>query len=322
MSLELKNLEDARKVLMDNAYVVETPLLHAPSIVEDQSVELYLKLENTQLGGSFKMRGVANCFHKWMDSQGKIDKSLVTMSAGNYGKSFAMMVQKVKCKGLVCIPETAPSDRVATIKSFGVDVKLFPSSELMTKVNHFVDNHGMTFCHPFDDIDLICGHASVGLEILEQQSLGPDDIVVVCCGGGGLLAGIASALRLSGCKARIVGVEPEGAPGQYNSRDAKKAVTVDLKPTIASGLSPPFAGENCFDIIDEHVDDLVLVCDDEIRVAMKALFNRGLVSEPSGAAALAAVLSGKLGDISNRKVVCTVSGGNITPADVNKFCSL
>lgn len=315
--LDLAAIEAAAAIEINNGYIVETPVLDASSVVQDDSTKVYLKLENLQIGGCYKMRGVSYCFHQLQDQNHCISTPLVTMSAGNYGKTFAMMAKKMNAKGVVCMPETAPLDRRETIKSYGVQVDVTTSRELLNKVNEYVEKQNMTFLHSFDDLNLITGHGSLGIELLKQLGgpLGQDYIVIVPCGGGGLLAGLSATLRLAGSSAKIIGVEPEGAPGQYNSRVAGKAVSVDVK-TIASGLAPPFAGEKCFALIQQHVDDLVLVTDQDIKQAMKVLYDRGLVVEPSGAASLAALLSNKVGDVRNKKVICIISGGNISPKEL------
>jgi threonine dehydratase len=178
------------------------------------------------------------------------------------------------------MPASAPADRKATIESFGVGittVDIVPTSDkLMERVEQLVHNDGMSFMHPFDDINLIRGYATIALEIAEQlpsSSIvdgGKNLVVFVPCGGGGLLAGVALGFRRLGyIDARIIGVEPEGAPGQYEAREQGKVGLVNLKPTTASGLAPPFAGKVCFEFIQKYVNDLVLVSDMEITVAMK-----------------------------------------------------
>ncbi|XP_028307102.1 uncharacterized protein LOC114465926 isoform X2 [Gouania willdenowi] len=196
---------------------------------------MHLKLENLQRTGSFKIRGVANQF-----SRRPRGGHFVTMSAGNYGKSFAFASKHYGSKGKVVMPETAPESRSVLIQSFGVEVERVPTQCLMDVVNRCVQQDNMTFLHSYDDLDLIAGHASLGFEVLEVMP--EPDVVVVCCGGGGLLAGVAAALKRSGCdRTRIYGVEPEGACTMYQSLIEKKPVGMDAK-SIASGLAPPFAG--------------------------------------------------------------------------------
>ncbi|XP_053544081.1 uncharacterized protein srr isoform X2 [Ictalurus punctatus] len=236
--ITLKMLNDARETVMGSPLgVIKTPMilwsqttlpLHVPC-------NAYLKLENMQKTGSFKIRGVANQFAR-RSSGGHF----VTISAGNYGKSFAYASKHYRTKGKVVMPETSSISRALLIQSFGIEVERVPTPCLMDVVNRCVQEEKMTFLHSYNDLDLITGHASVGFEILE--ALPYPDVVVVCCGGGGLLAGVAAAIKLSGCEdTRIYGVEPEGACTMYKSFIEKKPVGMDSK-SIASGLAPPFAG--------------------------------------------------------------------------------
>jgi threonine dehydratase len=162
-------------------------------------------------------------------------------------------------------------------------------------------------------------HIAVNIIILIYLCYNVKDVVVVCCGGGGLLAGIAAAVKLSGSKARVIGVEPEGANSMYLSRLSGKAEWMPeggKTNTIAHGLAPPFAGRACYNHVNSYVDGIVLVNDEELRHATRALFKAGIVSEVSGAAAVAAVLAGKISDIEGKRVVCTVSGRNI---DISEY---
>ncbi|XP_030197791.1 uncharacterized protein srr isoform X2 [Gadus morhua] len=274
---------------------------------------IHIKLENMQKTGSFKIRGVANQFARRPKGG-----HFVTMSAGNYGKAFAYASKHYGSKGKVVMPETAPLSRSALIQEFGVEVERVPTSCLMKVVDSCVRNDDMTFLHSYDDLDLIAGHASLGLEVLEAV---PDpDVVVVCCGGGGLLAGVAAALRLSGSsRTRIYGVEPEGACTMYQSFLEERPVAMETK-SIASGLAPPSAGSLPYQLCRRHVDQIVLVSDEEIRAAVSALYRSGLVVEPSGAATFAAVLAGdRIPDLAGRSVVCILSGGNMGKDELARF---
>ncbi|XP_065838613.1 L-threonine ammonia-lyase-like [Oscarella lobularis] len=320
VSVSTKSLQRARVVVDESPFTVRTPLARA---VEDRldptlkrrNIELHLKLESMQRSGSFKMRGLANQLAHVPPSVLDGSRKLVTMSAGNYGRAFAQALRANRLQGVVCMPENAPISRAELIKSFGLDVERMPATELMTAVNRHVEEDGMTLLHPFDDVHLMLGYGSCGYEILEDV---PDaDVVVVCCGGGGLVSGIAAAIKLSGGeKCRIFAVEPEAAPSMYLSCKEGKAVSITPKKTIAAGLAPPFAGKNCFEFVKRFVEDVVLVTDEQIQHAVQVLFGAGLVAEPSGAAAVAAILSGKIPNIDNCKVVAVVTGGNVTPKEL------
>ncbi|XP_067915219.1 phenylserine dehydratase isoform X4 [Heterodontus francisci] len=182
---------------------------------------------------SFKIRGVANQFSR------RESGPFITMSAGNYGKAFAYASKHFGHQGKVLMADTAPASRTALLASYGVEVEQMPSKSLLPTVEQFVKDQKMIFLHPFDDIDLIAGYGSIGLEILEE--IPNPDVVIVCCGGGGLLAGVAAAIKLSGCTTtNIYGVEPKEACTMYRSFSENKPVLMDAK-SIAIGLAPPFA---------------------------------------------------------------------------------
>eukprot|EP00058_Branchiostoma_floridae_P014237 XP_002599725.1 hypothetical protein BRAFLDRAFT_62156 [Branchiostoma floridae] len=318
--LTLEQISGARQVLQTSGLCYHTPVLHHVQTLcgLDSDIDLYLKLENMQNRGSFKIRGVVNQMAHIPDSAAQGQTQLISMSAGNFGKAFAYMVQQKGLKGTVFMPDTAPVNRAELIKGYGLDVERMPTSQLQPEVDKCVKEKHMHYLHPFDDINLMAGHGSVGLEILEDV---PDpDVVVVCCGGGGLLGGTAAAIKLSGrSDTRVYGVEPEGAPSMYESRKAGKPVGVQVK-TIAAGLAPPYAGSNAYTHNMAFVEDVVLVSDDEIIAAVKRLFSRGLVVEPSGAAAFAALMSGKIPDVKGKKVVVVITGGNVTTQELSKIC--
>ncbi|XP_063073292.1 L-threonine ammonia-lyase [Engraulis encrasicolus] len=294
--------------------VINTPMIPLNQTTLQFSVpcNVHIKLENLQRTGSFKIRGVANQFARRPDGG-----HFVTMSAGNYGKSFAYASKHYGTKGKVVMPETAPESRSVLIQSFGVEVERVPTTGLMEVVNRCVREDDMTFLHSYDDMDLIAGHASLGLEIL--QVVPSPDVVVVCCGGGGLLAGVAAAIKLSGCQAtRIYGVEPEGACTMHKSFIEKKPVGMNTK-SIASGLAPPFAGALPFALCQNYVEDIVLVTDEEIKRAVSTLYRAGLVVEPSGSAAFAAFANDRIPNIAGKTVVLIVSGGNIGKDELQNF---
>ncbi|XP_073695009.1 L-threonine ammonia-lyase [Garra rufa] len=294
--------------------VINTPMIpwSQTTLPLNTSCNIHIKLENMQRTGSFKIRGVANQFARRLKGS-----HFVTMSAGNYGKSFAYACKHYGSKGKVVMPETAPISRSILIQSLGVEVERVPTTHLMDVVNRSVQEDSMTFLHSYDDLDLIAGHASIGFEILEVVPY--PDVVVVCCGGGGLLAGVAAAIKLSGCEnTKIYGVEPEGACTMYKSFVEKKPVGMDAK-SIASGLAPPFAGSLPYELCQKYVENIVLVTDEEIKSAVSTLYKAGLVVEPSGTAAFAAITNDKIPDINGKNVVVILSGGNIGKDELSNF---
>ncbi|XP_061523857.1 L-threonine dehydratase catabolic TdcB-like [Phycodurus eques] len=314
-SLTLDLLREARETVRRSPLgVIYTPMIpwSQTTLPAHKAHSIYIKLENMQTMGSFKIRGVANQFARRPKGG-----HFVTMSAGNYGKSFAYASKHYGSRGKVVMPENAPMSRSVLIQSFGVDVERVPTSCLMDVVNRCVKDDDMTFLHSYDDLDLIAGHASLGLEVLE--AVPEPDVVVVCCGGGGLLAGVAAAIKLSGCdETRIYGVEPEGACTMYKSFIEKKPVGMDTR-SIASGLAPPFAGMLPYELCQRYVEEIVLVSDDDIKAAVSTLYRAGLVVEPSGAAAFAAIASAKIPRLEGSDVVCVLSGGNIGKDELANF---
>ncbi|XP_012680644.1 L-threonine dehydratase catabolic TdcB [Clupea harengus] len=313
--ITLEILKEARETVRTSPLgVINTPMIPWSQTTLPLNVpcNIHIKMENMQRTGSFKIRGVANQF-----ARRPAGGHFVTMSAGNYGKSFAFASKHYGSRGKVVMPETAPVSRSILIQSFGVDVERVPTSGLMDVVNRCVREDNMTFLHSYDDMDLIAGHASLGFEILE--AVPRPDVVVVCCGGGGLLAGVAAALKLSGCGGtRIYGVEPEGACTMYRSFIEKKPVGMNTK-SIASGLAPPFAGALPYELCQRYVEDVVLITDEEIKRAVSTLYQAGLLVEPSGSAAFAAVANGRIPDIQGKTVIVILSGGNIGKDELTNF---
>uniref|UniRef100_A0A3B4UFC2 L-serine deaminase n=1 Tax=Seriola dumerili TaxID=41447 RepID=A0A3B4UFC2_SERDU len=311
-AVTLDLLREARETVRSSPLgVINTPMIPwcQTTLPLNINCNIHIKLENMQRT-SFKIRGVANQFARRTKGG-----HFVTMSAGNYGKSFAYASKHYGSRGKVVMPETAPMSRSILIQSFGVEVERVPTSSLMNVVNSCVQEDNMTFLHSYDDLDLIAGHA-LGMEVLEVQS--EPDVVVVCCGGGGLLAGVAAAIKLSGCdKTRIYGVEPEGACTMYKSFIEKKPVGMDTK-SIASGLAPPFA-RLPYELCQRYVEAIVLVSDEEIKAAVSALYRSGLVVEPSGSAAFAAIINNKIPELEGKSVVCILSGGNIGKDELANF---
>ncbi|KAL3048449.1 hypothetical protein OYC64_007088 [Pagothenia borchgrevinki] len=314
-AVTLDLLREARETVRGSPLgVINTPMIPwgQTTLPLDIHCNIHIKLENMQRTGSFKIRGVANQF-----ARREKGGHFVTMSAGNYGKSFSYATKHYGSKGKVVMPETAPASRSILIQSFGVEVERVPTSCMMDVVTRCVQEDNMTFLHSFDDLDLIAGHASLGMEVLEVMP--QPDVVVVCCGGGGLLAGVAAAIKLSGCdKTRIYGVEPEGACTMYKSFIEKKPVGMDTK-SIASGLAPPFAGKLPFELCQRYVEGIVLITDEEIKAAVSTLYSSGLVVEASGCAAFAAIVNNKIPGLEGKNVVCILSGGNIGKDELANF---
>ncbi|XP_029201624.2 L-threonine dehydratase catabolic TdcB-like isoform X1 [Acropora millepora] len=316
--INLKHIESAVTTIEQSAMVRRTPLLKNVGKIFGfaDKFKLHLKMENMQNTGSFKVRGIVNQVAHIPSEVLKNKTSLVSMSAGNYGKAFAFASKELNLPATLCMPDSAPINRANLIENLGVKVERMPKEEIIPALEQHVAEEGMYPLHPFDDLHLIAGMASVAIEILDE--IPQPDVVVVCCGGGGLVSGVAAGLKLKGCEStRIYGVQPEAAPSMYLSKQQGHVVGVKSTNTIASGLAPPRAGEKTLRHVQEFVEDIILVSEDELKSAVKTFFNTGLVVEPAGAAAFAALQSSKIPDLSPEScVVAIVTGGNITPEEL------
>ena len=318
LPVNLDSILKAEIVVKESKYVTRTPVIR----IDERrfglpgNMEAYLKLENMQNQGSFKIRGIVNQIQQASSGILRDGKDLVTMSAGNYGRSFAYMCSELKLRGRVLMPDTAPKNRAERIRGYGVQVEMMPTPELKPTVDRYVEKEGMAFLHPFDDPSVIAGHATMGLEILED--LNSVDIVLVPCGGGGLLAGTAAAIKLSdkGRDVQVIGVEPEQACTMFLSLKEGRPVRKDDVKSVASGLAPPFAGTNTYAVISSLAECVVLVSDEEICQGVKILYENGLVVEASGAAAFAALKFGKVPRTEGKRIVVAISGSNVSAQEL------
>ena len=277
----------------------------------------YLKLENFQRTGSFKPRGALNKVLHLTDAQKQA--GLVAASAGNHAQAvaYAATTEGVKCT--VVMPESAPYSKIEASQRYGAEVVLEPSfAEAFRRADELRAEKGYTFIHPYDDAHVIAGQGTVGLEIVED--LPEVDAVVVATGGGGLVVGIAAAIKATHPHVRIIGVEPEGAAGLHAALDAGTVVQLDRIRTIADGLATPNTGHIVLEHARTLVDDVILVTDDDIVEAMLFLLERSkIMTEPAGAAAVAALLSGKLSFDEDTRIAVVISGGNL---DLSKLRTL
>lgn len=306
--LTLQDVLDARDRIAGKIH--HTPLMPVGRIGAAAGVSLSLKCESFQKTGSFKVRGAINALLQLDDASRK--RGVITVSAGNHAQAVAYASAITGVTATVVMPMTAPRLKVEASRGYGAEVVQFGASSIETfaHARKLEGERGLIFIHPFDDVPVAAGAGTVGLEILEDSD--PVDVLVASIGGGGLISGIASAVRARSARTRIVGVEPVGAAVIRKSLDAGKPLRLDRIDTIADGLSAPMAGELTFPIIQRLVDDVVLVTDDEIRAAMRDLLAYAkLVSEPAGAAAIAAVTTGKVGAKQGDRVVAVLSGGNV-----------
>jgi threonine dehydratase len=305
----LLTLDDiARAQARITGRVNTTPTFSSSTLGEELGLRVHLKAELFQKTGSFKPRGV---FNKLLSMDpAELSHGLVSLSAGNHAAALAYGATAVGARATVVMPATALPSKVEATRRYGGEVVQTKGSVLDACLA-LQRERELTLVHPFDDLAVMAGQGTVGLELLEQV---PDvDMVVVPVGGGGLISGIAAAAKLlRRPPVRVVGVEPEGAAAMSRSLDEGAPVHLDRVDTIADGLAPPFAGEHTFRHVQRFVDQIVRVTDMEILDALRVVIHRcKLAAEPSGAAGLAALLSGKVAPTTGSTVVCVISGGNI-----------
>lgn len=284
-----------------------TDLISAPNINPESHI--YLKPENLQITGSFKVRGA--CFKISQLTEEEKAKGVVACSAGNHAQGVALAATTHGIKSLICLPDNAPISKIEATKWYGADVCLVEGvyDDAYQKTLKLRDEKGYTFVHPFDDEDVIAGQGTIGLELLEQL---PDlDAVIVPIGGGGLISGVAFAIKHLNPNVKIYGVQASGAPSMLNSIEHNKIERMGFVRTIADGIAVKEPGEHTFEYCRKYVDEIVTVNDDEISTAILALIEQHkLIAEGAGAVAVAAAMFNKV-PIKGKKAICLVSGGNI-----------
>jgi threonine dehydratase len=291
--------------------IFRTPMLYSDAISKMTGKEVFLKLENLQKTGSFKIRGAYYKLSQLSPSERK--RGVVAASAGNHAQGVAFASSLLGIRSTIVMPEGASIAKQMATHSYGGEVILFGQDmdESLRYVKK-LEEKGRYFIHPFDDQQVIAGQGTIGLEILEEVPR--VEAIVVPIGGGGLISGIATIVKKRRPEVKIVGVQAAHAPSAFYSWKKKIIVEADVKPTLADGIALRRVGENTFPIIERKVDDIITVEEDEIASAILMLMERKrVVAEGAGAAPLAALLSGP-GRIKGRKVVLIISGGNI---DVN-----
>jgi threonine dehydratase len=290
-------------------YVHRTPLWRSETLSRMTGLEIYLKAELFQKTGSYKPRGMLWSLMSMTAQQRS--QGVITFSAGNAAQGLAYAGNLLGAPVTVTMPATASPTKAQATREYGAEVVLHGNpQECHALCRQLATERGLTFVSSYDDPALMQGHATLGLELVDD--LAHIDAIFAGVGGGGMLGGIALALQACGGRAELIGVEPEGAPAMYHSFATGRAVTLERVSTIADGLAAPSAGAQCFEIARGRVREIVLVSDAEIEAALKLLIERcKLYAEPAGAAALAGLLSGKIRMPAGRRVVCVVSGGNL-----------
>ena len=298
------------------AYVLKgvarkTDLIAAPQLVPGLD-ELYLKTENLQVTGSFKLRGA---YYKISQlPKEALDKGIIACSAGNHAQGVALAATHMGVKSIVCMPDGAPIMKVENTRRLGAEVRLVPGTydDAHDEAVRLQEETGATFIHPYDDEDVIAGQGTIGLEIMD--TLDDVDAVIVPVGGGGLISGVACAVKNLKPSCKVYGVQAKGASAMVDAFHAGKWGASDTAVTFADGIAVKNPGDLTFKMAQKYVDDMVTVSDDEIAAAILNLMERQkLVSEGAGAAPVAAAMFGKL-PLQGKRTVFVISGGNI---DVN-----
>ena len=307
MNIELRDIKNAAQRLRPILHHTELDLSSTFSSMTGGSI--YLKCENRQKTGSFKIRGASNKIASLVE-QGQV-QSVVASSAGNHAQGVAYAAKKFGIPATIVMPESAPIAKVQATEGYGAKVVLSGScyDDAYTKAREICDSEGATFLHPYNDVDVIAGQGTLGIEILGD--LPTVDIILVPAGGGGLLSGVAAAVKQLNPRVKVFGVQAEGANAIARSFREKRLITTETASTIADGIAVKAPGDITVDIINQYVDDVVTVSDREISSAILLLMERcKQIVEPACATSLAAALGGKI-DVEGKNVVCLLSGGNI-----------
>lgn len=303
--LDLKHFQEAKKRV--DEVIIPTPLIYSEAFSKECKNQVYIKPENLQRTGAFKIRGAYNKIVK-MDDEAKA-KGLIASSAGNHAQGVAYAASKLGVKATIVMPQHTPLIKVEATEAHGAEVVLAGEvyDEAYQKACDLQKEHGYTFVHPFNDEDVIEGQGTIALEILEE--LPEADIILVPIGGGGLISGIACAAKQIKPTIKIIGVEPEGAASALAAINEDQVVALKEANTIADGTAVKEIGDMTFDYIKEYVDGIITVSDYELMDAFLLLVEKHkLVAENSGILSLAALK--KLNE-KNKKVVSLISGGNI-----------
>lgn len=310
--LEISEIFNAAAVLKGVAR--KTALIPAPKL--RPGADIYLKAENLQLTGSFKLRGA---YYKISQlSEEEKQRGVIACSAGNHAQGVALGAAHNGIKALICLPAGAPISKIEATRSYGAEVCLVPGvyDDAYARAMELQREHGYCFVHPFDDPKVIAGQGTIGLEILEDM---PDvQAVVVPIGGGGLISGVAYAIKCLRPDVKVYGVQSSGAPSMAASLREGKMCHLANVSTIADGIAVKEPGVNTFEMCNRYVDEVVTVTDDEIAAAILALIEQQkLVSEGAGAVSVAAAMFGKV-PVDGKKTVCLVSGGNIDVSTLSR----
>ena len=302
---KLYDFMEARERL--GTVIEKTKLIHSNIFSDESGNDVYIKPENLQRTGAFKIRGAYNKIAKLTEEEKK--RGVIAASAGNHAQGVALAAQKLGIKAVIVMPKHTPLIKVEATRRYGAEVILTGEvyDEAYEYAKKLQEKEGYTFVHPFNDEDVIEGQGTIALEVLEEL---PDaDIILVPIGGGGLISGIASAAKLKNPLIKIIGVEPEGAASALGARKSHHVVELDEANTIADGTAVKKIGDITFDYIEKYVDDIVTVSDYELMAAFLVLVEKHkIVAENSGILAVAGL---KKLNVTGKKIISIISGGNI-----------
>ncbi|MDR2655179.1 MAG: threonine ammonia-lyase [Oscillospiraceae bacterium] len=314
--MDIREFEQAAARLKNVIHYI--PVSSSRTFSEMSGSELYLKYENQQKTGSFKVRGAYNKVASLVE-RGEKPAAVVASSAGNHAQGVAYGAASLGIKAAIVMPESTPIAKVKATQGYGAEVILYGScyDDAYQKAIEYANETNAVFIHPFNDIDVICGQGTLGLEIL--RDVPGVDVIFVPAGGGGLLAGIAACVKMINPRVRIIGVQADGADAIVRSFERKELVTVPDIHTIADGIAVKSPGDLTVGLINKYVDKMVSVSDEDTAEAILLLMERAKqVVEPAGAVSLAAALGGKA-DIRGKKTVCLLSGGNIDVSFIHRI---
>ena len=316
--LDITDIKKAKEILDVNAR--KTPLVKSFYLTSKTGGEIYLKLENMQLTGSFKFRGAFNKISQLTNEEK--ERGVIACSAGNHAQGVALSSHLLGIKSKIVMPTSAPQAKVDATRGYGSEVILYGDTfdDAKAKCEEIIKETGETYLHPYDDVEVMAGQGTIGLDILDD--MWDVDTVIVPIGGGGIISGIAVALKSFNPSINIIGVQAENVHGMKASYDAGEIVSHYKAPTIADGCAVKIPGNLTFEIVKNLVDDIVTVSEEELEVAMKDLLQRGkAVVEGAGALATAALLAGKVDKyVQGKKVVAVISGGNVDLKRISSVC--
>ena len=316
--MKFPSIDDFNNVLSDiNKYIHKTPIVSSSSLNKIYNSNIFFKLELFQKTGSFKTRGAINKLLKLSDIER--DKGIITISAGNHAQAISWACSQFNIKSKIVMPFDASPSKVEATKSYGGEV-ILTKNNMMDKCNDIKEREGLTFIHPFDDIDIILGQGTIGVEIIEK--LNNVDYAFISIGGGGLISGIACVLKSINPKIKIIGVEPINSNVMTKSILSNKPEIFDtnINKTLADGLAAPFAGNLTFEFVKKYVDEIINVSENEMIESIRVIIERlKVIPEAAASACFVPILKNKISVQKNTNSIIVLCGGNI---DLDKLKKL